>query len=188
MDVHAEQPFFLRFLAGALGSDYGDNGFNGSVREIDSDKQKAAEARQIGLGKTSADERQPHTKLADRLAMTSRGLGIRNFADLYFSINQRDGGGQVSVKTWSTTPILKAFFLFGWGALMCAERIEPLEYEPAIVAEEFMHSDHTQQHDCIIVIPLNPLALAPWALHRSILADTLGYNGDGAIRCLNNPI
>lgn len=43
-----------------------------------------------------------------------------------------------------------------------------------------MHPDHTQQKNRVIVIPLNPLTFTPRALHRTILADTLSYNGDGA--------
>ena len=64
---------------------------------------------------------------------------------------------------------------------MCAKRIEPLEYKPAVIAEELMHADHTQQYDRIIIIPLNSLALASRTPHRTILADVLRYNVDGAI-------
>ena len=53
---------------------------------------------------------------------------------------------------------------------MCAQRVETLEDESTIIAEEFVHPDHTQQYDRVIKIPLNPLTPTPRAAHICILA------------------
>lgn len=60
---------------------------------------------------------------------------------------------------------------------MSAQRVERFENETTVITEELLHADHSQKKDGIIIIPLNPLTLAPRALHRSILTgfkDTLG--------------
>jgi hypothetical protein len=44
-------------------------------------------------------------------------------------------------------------------------RIESFENETAVVAEQFMHPNHSQEKDGIIVVALNPFTLASWTLH-----------------------
>lgn len=85
----------------------------------------------------------------------------------------------MSVKAWRATAIshLPLFLFFGRRALLRAQWVERFKDEPTVIAEEFLHPDHPEKKDGIIVIPLNPLTLAPWALHQSILTgfeDTLG--------------
>ena len=53
---------------------------------------------------------------------------------------------------------------------MRAERVEPLEHQTAVVAQELVHSKHTQEKDRVVIIALNPLAFASRALHRTILS------------------
>jgi hypothetical protein len=48
---------------------------------------------------------------------------------------------------------------------MCAERIEAFENESTVVAKQLVQSKHSYKEDRIVIIALNPLALAPWALH-----------------------
>jgi hypothetical protein len=43
--------------------------------------------------------------------------------------------------------------------------IESLENQAAVVAEQFVHPNHSQEKDGIIVIALNPFTLASWTLH-----------------------
>ena len=112
--------------------------------------------------------------------MTSRGLGIRGFSAVFrLFIDQRDGRGQVSIKAGSAAAVAPSFLFlfFGRRALLSAQRVERFENEATVIAEEFLHADHPEKKDGIIVIPLNPLTLAPRAPHRSILTgfeDTLG--------------
>lgn len=51
-------------------------------------------------------------------------------------------------------------------SLHLALRIEALEDEAAVIAEQFLHPDRSKKDDGIVIIPLNTLALAPWALHH----------------------
>jgi hypothetical protein len=50
------------------------------------------------------------------------------------------------------------------------QRIEAFEDETAVVTEQLVQSEHSDKENRIIVISLNPLTLAPWTLHRSIIA------------------
>ena len=58
---------------------------------------------------------------------------------------------------------------FGRRTLLRAQRVERLEDESAVIAEKLLHPDHPEKKDGIIIIPLNPLTLAPRALHRVYL-------------------
>jgi hypothetical protein len=62
--------------------------------------------------------------------------------------------------------------------LMFVQRIEALEHEAAVVAQQLMQAKHANEEDGIIIIPLNPLALAPWALHTGILTKSRRVNAD----------
>ena len=57
------------------------------------------------------------------------------------------------------------FGLRGRLALVGVEWIEALENETAVVAKQLVQAEHPQEENRIVVIPLNPLALAPRALH-----------------------
>lgn len=75
------------------------------------------------------------------------------------------------VKSWSAATIADPLAVFGARSarrlpLHLALRIEALEDEAAVIAEQFMHPDRSKKDDGIIIIPLNTLALAPWALHH----------------------
>ena len=83
----------------------------------------------------------------------------------------------MSVKARATPAIANLFFFVRGYALVCSERVKSLEYKTAGVAEELMKPHHPQQYDSVVVVSLNALALAPRAPHRTILANTLGYNG-----------
>ena len=59
-------------------------------------------------------------------------------------------------------------FVFGgcWSCtLKLALQIEAFENEPAIVAEQLLHTHCAEKHTGIVKISLYALALAPWALH-----------------------
>jgi hypothetical protein len=71
----------------------------------------------------------------------------------------------MGVKAWATTSIPHLFRLFRGRALVCAERIERFENQPAVVAKELVQPKHPQNEDRIIIIALDPLTLAPWTLH-----------------------
>jgi hypothetical protein len=171
VDIHAQKPLLLRFLARALRGNYLDDGFYRSFSQVDADEQQPAGPGQLGFGKTSADEGKPHSKLADRFAMTSRWLGIRDLSGLAVSIDQGYSGRKVSIITRAATAVSHLFRLLGRGSLMCAERVEAFENESTVVAKQLVEPKHTYKEDRIIIIALDPLALAPRALHnRSILA------------------
>ena len=102
--------------------------------------------------------------------MPARGLGIGDFTGVGFTVDERDRGGQMGIKAWPTATILVRLILFRGCALMCTQRVEALEDQSTIIAEEFMHPDHTQQYDRVIKIPLNPLTPTPRAAHTTILA------------------
>ena len=57
-------------------------------------------------------------------------------------------------------------FSLGGHALEFSLRVEAFEREAAVITEELMHPHRAQKNDGVIIIPLNPLALAPWALHE----------------------
>jgi len=46
-----------------------------------------------------------------------------------------------------------------------SRRIEAFEYQAAVVTKQFMHTDHPQEEDGIIVIALDPFTFASWTLH-----------------------
>lgn len=69
------------------------------------------------------------------------------------------------VKSWATTPVSHLFLLLGRRALVRAERVEALENQPAVVAEQFVQTKHSYKKDRIVIVALDPLALAPWTLH-----------------------
>jgi len=112
--------------------------------------------------------------------MTSGRLRIRDFSGLCCSIDQRYGGGQVGIKARATATIPDLFGFVGRLSLMCSQGVEPLEYEPAVIAEELMQAEHTDEKHRIVVVALDPLALASRALHpvhSSRLRDwSLRYN------------
>lgn len=169
MDIRTEHPFFLARVAGAVGSDDGHDSFDRSFRQVDSDEEKPANARQLRFRETSTDKREPHTKRADSFAVTSGRLRIRNFAGLYIPIDQGYCTGQVGVKAWATPAIGILYLAFRGCAVVRTERVEPFEHEAASVAEEFMQPDYTEQQDGVIVIALNPFTVTSWAPHAPIL-------------------
>lgn len=63
---------------------------------------------------------------------------------------------------------------------MCAQWIEALKDQTTVVTEQFVHAEHPQEKDRVVVISLNPLALAPRASHRTILATILNF---GVLEC-----
>ncbi len=77
--------------------------------------------------------------------MTSGRLRIRDFAGLCFPVDQRYRTRQVGVEAGTAPSIANPFVFVGRGALVCSERVKPLENEPAGVAEELMQTDHPQQ-------------------------------------------
>jgi len=71
----------------------------------------------------------------------------------------------VRVVPRSAAAIALLFRLFRRRTLVSLERIETFEDETAVVAEQLMQSKHPDKENRIVIIPLNPLALAPWTLH-----------------------
>jgi hypothetical protein len=69
------------------------------------------------------------------------------------------------VETWRATTIPRGFVLVSRPAPVRSLRIESLENQAAVVAEQFVHPNHSQEKDGIIVIALNPFTLASWTLH-----------------------
>jgi len=49
----------------------------------------------------------------------------------------------MGVKAWAAAAVSGLFRLFRGGALVCAERIEGLENEPAVVAKELVQPKHS---------------------------------------------
>ena len=76
----------------------------------------------------------------------------------------------MSIKARATAAIATPFCFIGRLSLVCSQRVETLEHEPALVAQELVEAEHANKNHRIIVIALNPLALASRALHRPILA------------------
>jgi len=48
---------------------------------------------------------------------------------------------------------------------MCAEGVEALENESTVVTKQFVQPEDSYKEDRIVIIALDPLALAPWTLH-----------------------
>ena len=69
------------------------------------------------------------------------------------------------METWRATTIPRGFVLVSRLAPVRSLRIECFENEAAVVAEQFVHPNHSQEKDGIIVIALNPFTLASWTLH-----------------------
>src|SRR6185295_12439733 len=105
MNIRTQEPLLLPLLARALGCDDFDNRFHGSFRQVDTDEQQPADPGQIGFGKASADKGKPQPELADRFAMTSRWLGIRDLPGHGVSVDQGNGGWEVGVITRATTAV-----------------------------------------------------------------------------------
>lgn len=103
--------------------------------------------------------------------MTSGRLGIRDLSWLRIAVDHGDGGRYVAVKAWTTAPVTDVGSFFRRRTLVRAERVEPLEHEAAVVAEELVQADHSQEKDRVVIVTLNPLALASWTLHWTILRD-----------------
>ena len=62
-------------------------------------------------------------------------------------------------------PVL-LFYVLSGRSLKFSLRVEAFKSEAAVITKQLMHPDRPQKYDGIIIIPLNPLALAPWALHH----------------------
>jgi hypothetical protein len=74
----------------------------------------------------------------------------------------------MGMDTWATAAILdrlSLIFAGRSGALKLALRVEAFEDEAAVVTEQLVHAHRAEKNTRIVKIPLNPLALAPWALH-----------------------
>lgn len=78
------------------------------------------------------------------------------------------------VKTRSAATVVALSLLLRGRALMRSDGVEGLENESTAIAKQLLHPKHTQEKHRIIVILLNPLALAPRAPHGPILAGC-GY-------------
>lgn len=76
----------------------------------------------------------------------------------------------MGIKARATPVIASLFGRVGRLPLVRPQRIEPLEYESAVITQELMQSEHADEKHRIIVIALDPLAFAPRALHGPILA------------------
>jgi hypothetical protein len=71
----------------------------------------------------------------------------------------------MGMDTRATPAIVNLFRLDFGGALKLTLRIEAFEDEPAVVAEQLLHTHCAEKYTRIVKISLYPLALAPWALH-----------------------
>src|SRR6185503_14619543 len=109
--VCSKQPTLLALFTGAIRRDELHDCFDWSFRQVYTDEQQPAFARQVRFRKPRSDKRESHTKLADRLAVTSRRLRVRGFAGLGRSVNQRNRAGQVCVIAWATPAIAHLFGL-----------------------------------------------------------------------------
>src|SRR6185369_5750610 len=143
VDIHALEPLLLPFFASALRGNDRDDSFCRTFGQVDADEQQSAWPRQVGFGKASADEGKPHSKLADRFAMTARRLGIRDLSGLGVSVDQRYAGRKVGVITRAATAVSHLFRLLGRRSLMCAERVEAFEDESTVVAEQLVEPKYS---------------------------------------------
>ena len=71
----------------------------------------------------------------------------------------------MDVVAWSTALITLRRCFFRRRSLVRQQRIEALEHEAAVVAEQLMQPKHPDKENRIIIIPLNSLALASWTQH-----------------------
>ena len=69
------------------------------------------------------------------------------------------------VETCTTTTIANLFGFFRRLTLVLCQRIEALEHEATVIAQQFMQPKHSYKEDCIIVIALYSFTLAPWTPH-----------------------
>lgn len=72
MDLHAQQPLFLAVGSALVCNDRHD-GFDGRLRQIDTNEQQSPAAGEFSLGKARADQRQEHPETADGFAVSARG-------------------------------------------------------------------------------------------------------------------
>ena len=168
MSLHAEEPSFLP-VAGAFVINYLHDGLNRGVRQIDTNKQHPARAREFAFRNARPHEREQHAEGTDGFAVSTRGLGIRGLAAPRGAFNQRDRSWKVGMNTRAAAAIVALFCLplgCRGGPLKLTLWIEAFEDEPAIVAEQLLHTHRAEKHAGIVKILLNPLALAPWALHH----------------------
>jgi hypothetical protein len=84
---------------------------------------------------------------------------------LHVAVDERDRAGQVCVETWATAAIAAVLLLLGRFPLMRPQRVEPLEYQAAVVAKQLVQSQHADEKHRVIIVTLYPLTLAPRALH-----------------------
>lgn len=69
------------------------------------------------------------------------------------------------VKARRPPTITGGLLFLGGRALLHSHRIERLENQAAVVAQQFMHANHSQKEDSIVIISLNTLTLASRTLH-----------------------
>jgi len=74
-------------------------------------------------------------------------------------------GREVGVITRAATAVLHLFRLLGRRSFLCAERIEAFENEPTVIAKQLVEPKDTYKEDRVVIIALDPLALAPGTLH-----------------------
>jgi hypothetical protein len=68
-------------------------------------------------------------------------------------------------KPRASPAIATLFFFVRRFPLVCTQGIKAFEDESAVIAQEFMQSEHADEKHRIIIVALDPLALTPRALH-----------------------
>src|SRR5262249_11811036 len=165
VDLRAQLPLPPHALARAVGADDSNHRFDWSVRHIESHKQHASDLRQLRFGEARSDQRKTHAKLAERLAVTSRCRRLRGFPALHLAVDERYSSWEVYIIAWRTPAIpCRPAGVCGCPPVSSL-RVEGLEHQATVVTEQFMHADHPQEEDGIIVIALDPFTFASWTLH-----------------------
>src|SRR5215217_1386388 len=82
------------------------------------------------------------------------------------------------VKAWSTTAIGRLFGALRGRSLVRSKRIKTFEDQTTVIAEQLMQAKHSNEKDCVVVIALNPLAMAPRTLHAVHSSRTVDASRD----------
>src|SRR5690242_14021097 len=69
------------------------------------------------------------------------------------------------VIAWRSAAITRGLICLRGRAPVRSLRIEGFENQAAVVTEQFVHADYSQEEDGVVVVALNPFAFASWTLH-----------------------
>ena len=142
---------------------------NRAAGQVHRDKERASRSSQLIGRKATADKRESHSNLTDRLAVPLRAVSVSDVPGQNIPLNQADRGRQVDLVTWEATLVGGRFRPLDGSSWQLAERIETAELQAAVIAEKLMQPGDPKNDQRFFVAALDARTFASRAPHNSHL-------------------